>query len=139
MAMWLFLATSFRVRAQPGKSPLFDPRGYLATSSEVSHALLPPELAQAGGGDAAFYASHGGDDGEGYEAVREEEDTGASRAAVLATVAAQARRERDQGGPAGEDRHLIVDAGGGCVILAERLPPATGPAGSTNSTPAAYM
>ena len=46
--MWLFLAASFRVRSEVGKSPLFDPRGYLTASGEGAEALLPPELLGAG-------------------------------------------------------------------------------------------
>ena len=111
MLMWCFLAASFYLRSEPGKSPLFDPQGYLSTDTGAAQALLAPEHLTAGGGTE-----------------EEEEAGGAARAAVLATVAVQSRRGRGAGtsGSGGGEggRHVIVDAGGGEVALAERLPPA---------------
>ena len=109
LLMWCFLAASFYLRSQPGKSPLFDPQGYLSTDTGAAQALLAPEHLAAGGGTE-----------------EEEEAGGAARAAVLATVAVQSRRARGAEASGGGEggRHVIVDAGGGEVALAERLPPA---------------
>ena len=131
--MWLFLAASFRVRSEVGKSPLFDPRGYLTASGEGAEALLPPELLGAGapgdlmGGGEATGSLHAAGDyfGEEEDGGADSGGGGAMRAAALASVAAsyaqqQQGREGDSRQGAGD--HVIVDAPGGSIILAERLP-----------------